>query len=78
MHKFYKYGEWDIREDEGWLNPDTRLYEDSNGELITGILEDFWYYAKGDPRNNQYVENGRRLFRGKHYGRDIPNRSKEV
>lgn len=61
MNKLYKDNEWFIRNDENYYDPDKRLYEDSDGSLITGILENFWYFTKDDPRNNQYVENGRRL-----------------
>lgn len=58
--KFYKYEEWELREGFDEEGVDDRLYEDKGGNLITGILEDFWYYEARDPRNNQYVENGKR------------------
>lgn len=60
--KRYKYQEWDILEGTEYGNWDDRVYVDSDGNLITGVLEGFYGYT-ADPsakENAQYVEKGRR------------------
>ena len=64
--KTYKYGDWDFE----WVDTaigrgfDDRLYIDDDGNPITGILEGFYCYegttSTRDPKNCQYVENGKR------------------
>ncbi len=62
--KTYKYGDWDFEfGDCGYHDPDQNIYIDINQVPITGILEDFYYYSEGDERNNQYVENGKRIIK---------------
>jgi len=59
--KTYKLNEWDILDPLNW-DYETRTYIDNEGNPITGILEDFFYFKKDDPRNNVYVEDGRRVW----------------
>ena len=60
--KIYKNNEWDFLYGKcNYFDPDQNIYTDLEGTPVTGILEDFYYFKKGDPRNNQYVENGKRL-----------------
>lgn len=63
--KIYKYEEWDFiwKDDENTSGGfDDRLYVDLSGNLITGILEGFYYFPNtqgiSDEKNCQYVENG--------------------
>lgn len=58
--KFIPYGEWHVKHSDDF-DPDKRLYVDSDGNLITGILENFHYYKKDDPRNHRKVINGERV-----------------
>lgn len=55
--KIYEYDEWDVIQHESY-DPDKRTYVDSDDHLVTGILKNFHYFKEGDPRNDQYVENG--------------------
>ena len=57
--RIYEYDEWDLIPGEDYT-PDTNTYVDLEGNPITGILKDFYFYKTDDPRNNQYVENGKR------------------
>ena len=58
----YKLDEWDFRIGEcGYFDTMENIYVDNEEKLITGILEDFYFFSKGDPQNNVYVENGRRV-----------------
>ena len=64
--KTYKYDEWDFYPncgvgDFGFSSSSERLYVDTAGNLITGILEDFFYFEKNDPRNHVYVKDGKRI-----------------
>ncbi len=59
--KRYKPDEWDCTDHFDW-DFDNRTYVDNDGNLITGILEDFFYFKKDDPRNHVYVENGKRIW----------------
>jgi hypothetical protein len=61
--KTYKYEEWDIKPAPYHLGFDERTYVDLEGNPITGILEGFYGYTSdtSDPKNSQYVENGKRL-----------------
>lgn len=64
--RIYKYDEWDIELYESELHSNQEsVYVDLEGIPITGILEDFWYFKKGDSRNNQYVKNGKRVLTNK-------------
>lgn len=56
MKKLYKYDEWSVIVDD---ETQERLYVDNDGNKITGILENFFYFKEGDERNNQYVKNGK-------------------
>ena len=62
--KRYKYDEWDTMDDEeAFTSFDERTYIDLDGNLITGILEGFYFYPVTkikDDKNSQYVENGKR------------------
>ena len=63
--KRYKYEEWDVTDDiHMGMSWDERTYVDLNGNLITGILEGFYFYtgttSTSDDKNCQYVENGKR------------------
>ena len=61
--KVYSYDEWDCLIDHSiGVGFDDRIYTDSEGNLITGILEGFYGYTDDttDKRNCQYVENGKR------------------
>jgi len=60
--KKYKIDEWDCTDHFDW-DFENRTYVDNDGNPITGILEDFYYLGKGNPRNNVYVENGKRVFK---------------
>lgn len=62
-YKKYKENEWgckfnytDVDYDYGKM-----IYVDSDSNPITGLLENYWYYSKGDPRNWQLVVNGLRV-----------------
>jgi len=55
--KLYSYDEWDFIIDE---KTQDRTYIDLDGNKITGMLENFFYFKKGDKRNDQYVRNGKR------------------
>ncbi|MCK9428889.1 MAG: hypothetical protein M0R17_02610 [Candidatus Omnitrophica bacterium] len=57
--KIYKYNEWTFI---NHFDYDLNIYTDLDGNPITGILEDFKYFKENDPRNNQYVENGKRVY----------------
>ncbi len=62
MSRRYKYDEWDFRFGEcGYHDPDQNVYTDLDGKPVTGILEGFYSFKAGDPKNDQYVENGKRL-----------------
>jgi len=54
-----RYKRWNVLDPDNW-DYETRTYIDEHGELITGILEGYFYFEKDDPRNDVYVENGRR------------------
>jgi len=41
-------------------DPDERVYVDKDNNPITGILENYHYFKEGDPRNNVFVEKGKR------------------
>lgn len=56
--EFIPYDRWDVQQAEDF-DPDKRLYVDMNGDPITGILENFKYFAAGDPRNHRAVVDGR-------------------
>ena len=59
--KYYKHDEWDLNFGKcGYFDPDQNIYIDLEGNQITGILENFYYFNEGDPRNNVYVEDGKR------------------
>jgi hypothetical protein len=58
--KFYKSEEWTILEDTMVGDPDERVYVDKDNNPITGILENYHYFKEGDPRNNVFVEKGKR------------------
>jgi len=61
--KRYKFDEWDVELNTCIGAFDDRVYYDLNGNLITGILEDFYFYPVTkikDDKNSQYVENGKR------------------
>jgi len=56
----YLSEEWDMLFDGGEFGGfEDRTYTDLEGNLITGLLENFRYYKKDDPNNWQYVENGK-------------------
>ena len=60
--KFYKKDEWDISDESFEANdPSEWVYVDSNDKPITGICENFHFFKEGDPRNNVYLENGKRV-----------------
>ena len=56
----YKLNEWDILDPYEW-DYEKRTYVDLDGNPITGILEDFFYFKKDDPRNHVEVRNGKRV-----------------
>jgi hypothetical protein len=58
--KRYKSDEWHTLDPDNW-DFETRTYVDGDGKPITGILEDYFYFKKDDPRNHVYVKNGKRL-----------------
>jgi len=59
-NKIYEYGEWDFEFGEcGYMNPSENIYTDLDGNLITGIIKDFYYFGKNDPKNNVYIEKGK-------------------
>lgn len=65
--KRYKFDEWVIDFNTDFNTCiggfDDRVYYDLNGNLITGILEGFYFYPETkieDDKNSQYVENGKR------------------
>ena len=62
--KRYKYEEWNVKDDEGLFGGfDDRTYIDFDGNLLTGILEGFYFFPDTeieDDKNSQYVENGKR------------------
>ncbi len=62
--KFYKFDDWYIQ-DRMEFDFDKRVYIDEDDKPITGILEDFYYFDHGDPRNHVYVENGKRVYNEK-------------
>jgi len=67
--RIYEPDEWTFIEDPSTINdpnstimdPSYRLYVDNNNVPITGILKNYFYFKEDDPRNNVYVENGKRL-----------------
>ena len=58
--KLYEYDDWDfdVIDPECASIPENRIYIDSECKPITGILEDYYYFTKNDPRNNKYIEDG--------------------
>lgn len=54
-----KYGEWDFIAD-GTFDPCNYIYIDFNRDPITGIIENFYFSASGDPRNNIEVIDGKK------------------
>jgi hypothetical protein len=55
----YKSDEWFIIGNT-WDDNPTPTYVDSDDNPITGILEDFFYFKKDDPRNHVKVIYGKR------------------
>lgn len=63
-YKLIKYDDWDIEPSSGVTlgnYSEDRTYTYLNGDPITGMLEDFYYFGEGDPRNNQPVKDGKRV-----------------
>lgn len=58
--RIYKADEWSILDPLNW-DFEERTYIDNEGNPITGILEDFFYFKKDDHRNHVYVEGGKRV-----------------
>ncbi len=65
--KFYKFEDWFIQDpyERDW---EKRVYVDENNKSITGVLENYFYFTKDDPKNHVYVEDGKRI-----YNRFIPS-----
>jgi len=62
-YRKYKSHEWSCKfpYDDVDYDYDKMIYVDSEGEPITGLLENYWYYSKNDPRNWQLVIDGKRV-----------------
>jgi len=61
-HCRYMENEWDCKFDYADVDYDydQMIYVDTDGKPITGLLENYWYYEKGNPKNWQLVINGKR------------------
>ena len=61
-YKKYKYDDWDGKFNfaDVDFSFDKQVYVDKLGSPITGLLENYWFFAFQDPKNWQLVINGKK------------------
>lgn len=61
-YKKYKDSEWYLKFDYGEVDYDydKMIYVDKDGEPITGLLENYYYFKEYDPKNWCLVIDGKR------------------